>query len=996
MESNLRIANLITIIFSLISLIFTYQACASEQSFQYSQDVIHGIPFNEIEKQLVEIRESSTLNTTEKISKILNKLQELRPYATEPQFFSLFSNVENLLLETPDDVNVKFIQLGFLSMLANSNLWPYSLSREEFVANFIKIAESENTNQQFPASTKLFIRFVEMPYLLQATKYEELDAQIEDSYALVQGDALWGEFRSQGNLLSKTLLRAFVDNGHKKLKKTFLSVLRAIDLRSQIDRGNVVKIVEQGDLLDADFKDVSEIISTYPNLSGADGLGFLGVFLLADEYLGKDQNLIEKADYILKKYPKDVKQLNQFQFKSDLYRKISTAYGRLGNKELADKNRQQANEFLIKSGYVDTRLYANEFTHLMDMGDYKNARHLIDALEKYYLNTKQNNFEVFSDYIKIMRVYNNTALDKGFIKGEDIKTYFMNGALLLEAVYFKSLGDGEQSIQDDLATFEALNNAYYRAGDFYYAAFYAKRYVNTLQKLRSDVNAVNYKYVTSFTEKHEESLKRFANNFYEVGDVDAAIQCLQIIKENRFFDYVRRSNLPENFLSLLSNSSEENDFFIRLDTLSSEIKALQGILVKRSTPIAEIELIATTLGRKKNELHQTKLDLDAYMRKSATLAKKVMGKPLLSTTNLKTNEVALYIDILPDEVFSYLTLPDKSVQRFSFKIDSLQIRTLILDVNLALSKNNSIPKDKLAKLSEILISQPMNFILEKDIRTLKLRVGDFVGFVPANILQFKGRYLGDLYVLEMQGLGKSKHFDDTSLKNMNAFGATQGNSEFSKLPAVKAEIASLMQLPVSQEIKSRKSYIDMDFTKASLMSSFKDGIELIHIATHFKASGNTAGSAKMLLGDGNTISLQDINNDLPILNTSLLTLSACDTGSIIPMNKPSNKTTSTFYEGLSNAFQIKGAKNVISTLWSVSDQATADFMEAYYLILFNNKISPSEALHYTQNIFRHGTLDVLPSFISINSDKQKLGFLKNIKDYTHPYFWGAFQISTIN
>ena len=987
----MRFTSYLFLLFNLIGLLYSFNSQAIEQSVEYSQVTVNGIKLYEIEKQLIEIRDSSKLDDSKKISQALTKLDEAKPFLTEPQFLTLFSNVENLLLEIPEDLDVKFIQLGFLSRLANSNLWPFSINREEFTERFIKIAESKNANQQFPASTKLFIRFVEIPYLLQAAKYDELDAQLKDSYTLVEGKALWDEFKSQGNLLSKTLLKGFVEDRNKKLKKTFISVLRATDLRSQIDRGNVMFIIEQGNLLAQDFKDVSEFVSAYPNFFGKESLGFLGVFLLADEYLGNDQHVIEKANFIIQKYPYDPKNLDQLKFKSDLYRKISTAYLHIGNKALADNARKEANNLLIESGYIDSHTYANEFTYLMDIGDYANAKFIVNALEKYYSNPSQNNFEVFKQFLGVMRTYNNKATEKGRIDNEDVISYFKSGASLIEDLYFKSLENGDHSLQNDMETYEALNNSYYRAGDIYHAAFYAKRYVILLQKLRSDIKSADYKFVNSFTEKHEEYLKRFANNFYEVGDVDAALQCLQIVKENQFYDYVKRSNVPDNFLSTLITNNEENDFSIRLDAVSREIKALQILALKKSNSSNEIALINKTLDKKRSELAQARLDLNKYIHQLAGNNKPSNKQSFLSTTNLKESEAALYIDILPGEVFSYLTLADKSVQRFTYKIDSLQVRTLILDINLSLSSNSPIPKDKLAKLSDILISQPINYISNKHIAKLKIRVGDFIGFIPTNILEFKSKYLGEIYVLETQGLGKLKTLNESNLTYMNAFGATQGSSEFSKLPAVKTEIASLMQLPASQEIISRKSYIDMDFTRLSLMSSFKDETSLVHIATHFKASGNLAGSAKLLLGDGSTITLQDINNELPSIKTNLVTLSACDTGSIIPSNKSNNS-----YEGLSNAFQIKGAKNVMSTLWSIADEATADFMEAYYWILFNSKISPSEALHYTQNIFRSGSLEVLPNQIKSKLDKTKLGFMKNVKSYKHPYFWSAFQISTIN
>ena len=146
----------------------------------------------------------------------------------------------------------------------------------------------------------------------------------------------------------------------------------------------------------------------------------------------------------------------------------------------------------------------------------------------------------------------------------------------------------------------------------------------------------------------------------------------------------------------------------------------------------------------------------------------------------------------------------------------------------------------------------------------------------------------------------------------------------------------------------------------------------------------------MLFGDGTTETVEDISRALPAIDTFLVTLSACNTGNVFVSNNGAS------YEGLSNIFQLKGARNVISTLWEISDQGSSDFMIIFYSIFFNNDIKPSEALTYTQTLFRTGDVTKLPKKINLKKDRLTIEVLENLGKYAHPYFWSAFQISTVN
>jgi CHAT domain-containing protein len=89
--------------------------------------------------------------------------------------------------------------------------------------------------------------------------------------------------------------------------------------------------------------------------------------------------------------------------------------------------------------------------------------------------------------------------------------------------------------------------------------------------------------------------------------------------------------------------------------------------------------------------------------------------------------------------------------------------------------------------------------------------------------------------------------------------------------------------------------------------------------------------------DGILTALEITGMDLS--GTDLMVLSACDTG----VGEVKNGEG---IFGLRRAFALAGAKNLLMSLWPVSDEITADQMKAFYKNL--QTMPPAEALQQTQ------------------------------------------------
>lgn len=208
--------------------------------------------------------------------------------------------------------------------------------------------------------------------------------------------------------------------------------------------------------------------------------------------------------------------------------------------------------------------------------------------------------------------------------------------------------------------------------------------------------------------------------------------------------------------------------------------------------------------------------------------------------------------------------------------------------------------------------------------------------------------------------------------------------DWQDIPGTKKEIEAVSPL-VTQKGMHSTVYLGKDANEEAFKAISGNSPRILHIATHgftistqsqynnstfaqsvsgFTPNNNYMLWAGLVLSGGNTtwkgeqipngvedgILTADEISRLDLSNTELVVLSACETarGHIDPIEG---------VWGLQRAFKQAGVKTILMTLWKVSDDVTAMFMEQFYKNLMKGKTVRQSVKIAQDYLINHGASD---------------------------------------
>jgi len=688
---------------------------------------------------------------------------------------------------------------------------------------------------------------------------------------------------------------------------------------------------------------------------------------------------------------------------------IGTAYYLLGEMQKALKFYNQA--LPLKRAVGDC---SGEATLLHNIGLIYNA-----------LGERQKALEFYNQALRIERAVGNRSAEATilhnigkvyFALGEQQKALeFYDQALPIE----RAVGDrdGEALTLDDLMV---LSNSETKPA---LAVFYGKQSVNLLQQLRAKISGLKEGLQQSFLHSKEDTYRTLADILISQGRLKEAQQVLGLLKEEEYFEFVRRD---KDEIDALARSVEFNEVerkaFAEYASLADQLTAIgaeyQPLFDKRSKLGGKALPNAAEEDDFQKFSQQLATTSDAFQKFLDRLALEfARAKPDYEIQIARINElqadlrevgpnvVLVSTFVLPDRYRVILTTGQTQVDRKT-EIKAAELNQKLNCFLMALMNPRVDPRPLGKELYDILVKP-----LEKDLKrgkftTILWSLDGALRYVPIAALWDGEHYLAERYQNGIITLGRNSRLFREVNHDWRALGAGVSAKwpGFAELPAVKGELRSIVRDErvgtETEGVLSGRRMLDGEF----IAEKFKDMVpsleqgrrfNLIHIASHFRLRQDR-NTSFLLLGDGTELSLTEFDKDprLKLTGVELLTLSACETGVGI------DKGDGSEFESFGMLAEKNGAKAVMATLWEVADCSTGEFMREFYRIYQSAQeqgMTKTAALQKAQEAMLSGAIQA-PAECQARKDsagkKPDCGmstFSPNPgKPFAHPYYWAPF------
>lgn len=556
----------------------------------------------------------------------------------------------------------------------------------------------------------------------------------------------------------------------------------------------------------------------------------------------------------------------------------------------------------------------------------------------------------------------------------------------------KAFGDKSE----DASAFFTLTRVMESLGNRRMAIFYGKLSVNQLQELRRGLDLDIHK---SLLRTMRFNYQRLAELLIEEGQLDQAVQVLNLYQDQQFFDFNRAPDAIVKPLALSPREKRSEDEINKVEQLGSRLADLKRRIGGRqptqqeATNLAELEARVKTASDK----------LVSHLSETATEFSKARDSedsvpPIEEVTRLQTalsdisrdtkqQTVALYT-LIGDNHFRLLIVSPDRITAAAAPVRPEDFERKVLEFYGLLQSPVYDPRVVGKELYDIIIGPAEPELRRQKAQALVWSLTGTLRYVPMAALWDGERYLVERYqnvaftradpermtravspVWTGVGFGSSK---EQQLRVYWGLGGSIMSGDFSALPGVTLELASIFGLrPNTNAILSGEVFADDLFTKNAFYGALKKRHPVVHISSHFIFSPGDEFNSYLLLGKNDYISLLELKGAKEKIfeGVELLTLSACNTAAAQP------DATGKEIDGFAELAQRLGADAVMATLWQVSDSSTPWLMTEFYRTKrFEAGVTKSEALQRSQLSLIRGTADT-----KIFSYAQKGGGISNVK-----------------
>jgi CHAT domain-containing protein len=509
-------------------------------------------------------------------------------------------------------------------------------------------------------------------------------------------------------------------------------------------------------------------------------------------------------------------------------------------------------------------------------------------------------------------------------------------------------------------------------------AFY-KASVNSLQTSRAKVSRIGLDEVRSYTGRFAHAYQELAAVLTDQSRLAEAQLVLDMLKEDEQFDFIRRSSNADPRRTRIDYTPVEQKWMGRYREIADRLAALgkedQELQLQARLGLTEIQkqrqaklaadlkvaqaAFAANLDEMRKEFARKGPARNVELAESS---QKSLAELQGLIKTLGDGAVLLQIYISDTRLNFLLTTSGVQIARH-VTIDPKELNRQIGAFRRALRDPKSDPLPPAQAMYKLLLAPVDADLVQAGARTVMLSLDGSLRYVPFGSLHDGRKYAVERWNLPLYNSVVRERLRDAVKPTWQAagLGVTRQQGEFSPLPGVRAEMASIVRSG-NGGVLPGEVHLDEDFTATRLKDVTQRRFPVVHVASHFQFSPGTEINSFLVLGDGTRLSLGDIRTqDYRFDDVDLLTLSACDTGLGGGRDERGQEI-----EGFGVIAQQQGAKAVLATLWPVADQSTASLMADMYRKRQSGSITKIEALRQAQRA------------------------LSAQAKYSHPYYWAPF------
>jgi CHAT domain-containing protein/Tfp pilus assembly protein PilF len=538
------------------------------------------------------------------------------------------------------------------------------------------------------------------------------------------------------------------------------------------------------------------------------------------------------------------------------------------------------------------------------------------------------------------------------------------------------------------------------------AIFYGKQSVNVSQEMRRNIRTLDRESQRAFLQSAESVYRTLADLLIAQDRLDEAQQVLGMLKEEEFFQFVRRSASQTDGLNgratLSPREAQAESAFNEAAAQVTRSGARRGLLLAKPSLSAaeekELQAAETELEAANRAFEKFLDDLEKQFGQTAQAGRVDQLKDAqgLQETlrELGHGAVALYTLAGEDKVRVMLVTPDaRTSSEYAIKREDLNRKVLAL--RRVLQNPNRDPRPLAQEMYRILVGPLAKALEAAGAKTLMWSLDGPLRYLPVAALHDGDKYLAQSFGNTIFTPASTSNLKDDPGSKWRALGlgVTKEKPGFAALPSVADELRGIVTAEgQTGGILPGTIALDDGFTEPAMKTALRQRPALVHIASHFQFQPGDETTSFLLLGDGSHLSLDKIKN-LSFGGVKLLTLSACDTAS------GGTSADGTEVEGFAVMAQRQGAQAVLASLWPVADSSTQQLMHAFYRVREGQPGTPkSEALRQAQLALLTGTAQPAAQATVVAATEER-GAARGLQPkfevdpkapFAHPYFWAPF------